>query len=187
MVLPGAMARCVPPLPAGAGPVAAYEHSPNSAEPSAWLPRIRVAGRFVRADVPVIGCIRFHTETSWRTMDREASTKGTAAPGLAGADTCGGVMVRGPKSGNGTRSPVYYFDPAELVSPRPQARALDSELDPLAAGMQADGSLAADPRIGGSWRGAGGRWLLWPLRAVLWTALLVVAFRGITAIIFNSS
>jgi hypothetical protein len=53
--------------------------------------------------------------------------------------------------------------------------------------MQADGSLAARPGIGGSWRGAGGRWLLWPLRVVLWTALVVVAFRGITAIIFNSS
>ena len=98
------------------------EHIPNSVEPSAWLPRIRVAGRFVQADVPVIGCIRFRTETSWRTMDREASTKGTAAPGLTGAETCGGVMVRGPKSGNGARSPVYYLDPAELVSPRPRAR-----------------------------------------------------------------
>ena len=35
--------------------------------------------------------------------------------------------------------------------------------------------------------GAGGRWLLWPLRVVLWTALAVVAFRGITAIVFGSS
>jgi hypothetical protein len=41
--------------------------------------------------------------------------------------------------------------------------------------------------IGGSWPGAGGRWLRWPLRVVLWTALLVSAFRGITAIIFSSS
>ena len=100
-------------------------------------------------------------------------------------------MVRGPKSGNGTRSPVYYLDSAELVPPRPRPRAqrltLDSEMDPLAAGMQADGSLAARPGIGGSSRGAGGRWLLWPLRVVLWTALLVIAFRGITAIIFNPS
>jgi hypothetical protein len=77
-------------------------------------------------------------------------------------------MVRGPKSGNGTRSPVYYLGSAGLASPRPR-------------------SLAARPGIGGSWRGAGGRWLLWPLRVVLWTALVVVAFRGITAIIFGSS
>jgi hypothetical protein len=79
-------------------------------------------------------------------------------------------MVRSANSGNRAQSPVYYLDSANL-----------------AAGMRADGSLAAHPMIGGSSRGAGGRWLLWPLRAVLWTALLVIAFRGITAIIFNSS
>jgi len=95
-------------------------------------------------------------------------------------------MVRGPKSGNGTRSPVYYLDSAGLVPPRPRARALYSEMDPLAADVLADGSVAADPGIG-SWRGAGGRWLLWPLRVVLWTALLVIAFRGITAIVFNQA
>ncbi len=96
-------------------------------------------------------------------------------------------MVRGPKSGNGTRSPVYYLDSAGLAPPRPRARALDSESGPLAAdlaGLWADGSLAAGPD-GGGWRGAGGRWLIWPLRVVLWTALAVVAFRGITAIALN--
>jgi hypothetical protein len=96
-------------------------------------------------------------------------------------------MVRGPTSGNGTRSSVYYLDSAGLGSPRPGPRTLDAELDPLVTDMQADGSLAARAGIGGSWRGAGGRWLLWPLRVVLWTALVVVAFRGITAIIFGSS
>jgi len=62
-------------------------------------------------------------------------------------------------------------------------------MDPLAAGLSADGSLAGDPGFGGAWRdgGAGGRWLLWPLRVVLWAALLVVAFRGITAIVFNAT
>src|SRR5262245_39332414 len=165
------------------------EHSPNLVEPSAWPKRIKDAGRFVRADVSVIGCIRFwpRTATSWRTMDREAGTKGTAAPGFSGAEKCGGVMVRGPKSGNGTQSSVHYLDLADLARPRAQRLTLDSEMDPLAAGVQADGSLAARPGVGGSWRGAGGRWLLWPLRVVLWTALLVIAFRGITAIVFSSS
>jgi hypothetical protein len=60
-------------------------------------------------------------------------------------------------------------------------------MDPLAAGMLADGSLAADPGMGDSWQGGGGRWLLWPLRVVLWAALLVIAFRGITAIVFNQA
>ena len=96
-------------------------------------------------------------------------------------------MVRGPKSGNGTRSPVYYLDSAGLVPPRSRARALYSQADPLGAGMVADGSLAADPGIAGSWQGAGGRWLLWPLRVVLWAALLVIAFRGLTAIVFNTA
>jgi hypothetical protein len=94
-------------------------------------------------------------------------------------------MVRGPKSSNGTRSPVYYLDSAELVPPRPRARALYREMDPLAVDS-ADGSLAANPGIG-SWQGAGGRWLLWPLRVVLWAALLIIAFRGITAIVFNQA
>src|SRR5215475_2990550 len=171
------------------------EHIPRAIEPSASLSRIRVAGRFVHADVAVMGSIRFwlHAGASCRTMDREASTKGTVVPGFSGAGTCGGVMVRGPTSGNGTRSSVYYLDSAGMASPRPRAHALDtgpaldSELDPLGTDMQADGSLAARPGIGGSWRGAGGRWLLWPLRVVLWTALVVVAFRGITAIVFSSS
>jgi hypothetical protein len=96
-------------------------------------------------------------------------------------------MVRGPKFGNGARSPVYYLDSAGLVPPRPRAQALYSQTDPLGADMLADGSLAADPGIGGSWPGAGGRWLLWPLRVVLWAALLVIAFRGITAIVFNTA
>ena len=102
-------------------------------------------------------------------------------------------MVRVPKSGDGTRSPVYSLDPSELVPPRSGAQALYSGIDPMtpinpmAAGVLADGSLAADPGIGGSWQGAGGRWLLWPLRVVLWATLLIIAFRGITAIVFNSS
>jgi len=98
-------------------------------------------------------------------------------------------MIRGPKSGNGTQSSAYYLDSADLVSPQPRAQRLipGSDIDPLVAGIQADGSLAAGPGIGASWPGAGGRWLRWPLRVVLWTALLVIAFRGLTAIIFSSS
>jgi len=60
-------------------------------------------------------------------------------------------------------------------------------MDPLAVVPAGDGWAAAEPAVGGSWRGAGGRWLLWPLRVVLWAALLVVAFRGITAIVFGQA
>ena len=93
-------------------------------------------------------------------------------------------MVRGPASGNGARSTAHYNGSAGLAPRRPRAQALYHEMDPLAAGMLPDGSLAASREIGG-WQGAGGRWLLWPLRVVLWAVLLIVAFRGITAITFD--
>lgn len=101
-------------------------------------------------------------------------------------------MVRAPNSGNGMRSSVYSLAAPDLGSldlgsldlgspdrgwARPRARSLD-EVDQLDAGYPSRGS-------GGAWNGAGGRWLLWPLRAVLWATLLIVAFRGLTAIIFN--
>jgi hypothetical protein len=54
---------------------------------------------------------------------------------------------------------------------------LDHEIDPRDSG--------APP--GRAWSGGGGRWLLWPLRFVLWAALLVVAYRGITAIVFHQA
>jgi Conjugative transposon protein TcpC len=38
-----------------------------------------------------------------------------------------------------------------------------------------------------AWSGAGGRWLLWPLRAVLWAALLIIVYRGVTAIVMNDT
>lgn len=37
------------------------------------------------------------------------------------------------------------------------------------------------------WRGGGGRWLLWPMRVVLWAAVLVIGYRGITAIVLNET
>src|SRR5690242_8670203 len=145
--------------------------------------------------------------------------EGTAVLGVSRAETCGGVMVRGPASGNGERSGVYYPVSADLAPPRPQARALyddqahyddrdeygetalygqaasydrvpyggtlDGGMDPFLADVRADGTLAASQGFGRGGRGAGGRWLLWPLRIVLWAALLVVVFRGLTAIIVN--
>ncbi|MBV9380691.1 MAG: conjugal transfer protein [Streptosporangiaceae bacterium] len=38
-----------------------------------------------------------------------------------------------------------------------------------------------------SWGGGGGRWMVWPLRILLWVALLVVAYRGISAIVLNET
>ena len=94
-------------------------------------------------------------------------------------------MVRGPKSGNGTRSSVYSLAAAGRTALRPGPRALSLRGGPVQAGLLGGESLAADPGFDGGWSGAGGRWLLWPLRVVLWVALLVIAFRGITAIAFG--
>ena len=91
-------------------------------------------------------------------------------------------MVRGPNSGDGTRSSVYYLGPADLAPPRPRAGAPDREIDPLASD-----SLPSDSGPDGAWSGAGGRWLLWPLRVVLWATLLVIAFRGVMAIVLNEA
>ncbi len=33
------------------------------------------------------------------------------------------------------------------------------------------------------WRGAGGRWLVWVFRAVLWAVLLLIGYRGVAAIV----
>lgn len=33
------------------------------------------------------------------------------------------------------------------------------------------------------WRGAGGRWLIWSFRAVIWAVLLIIGFRGVVSIV----
>ena len=37
------------------------------------------------------------------------------------------------------------------------------------------------------WSGAGGRWLVWTMRVVLWVAILVIGYRGIMAIALNET
>jgi hypothetical protein len=96
-------------------------------------------------------------------------------------------MVNGPGSGHGRPSTVYYLDSAGPVSPRPRPRSLDRPADPQEAGWLAGEYPAPpDPRGNGGGAGSGGRWLLWPLRVVLWATLLVIAFRGVTAIVFDT-
>jgi hypothetical protein len=93
-------------------------------------------------------------------------------------------MVRGPNSGDGTRSTVYYLDSAGAVPPpRPPLRSLGPQADLLTDEWPAGDYPGAGTAENGSWGGAGGRWLLWPLRVVLWGTLLVIAFRGLAAIV----
>jgi len=67
---------------------------------------------------------------------------------------------------------------------------LDRGTQPTAhsAGVEAgpgapDSAAAAAERPGPRWRGAGGRWFVWASRAVLWAVLLVIGYRGVTAIV----
>jgi len=46
----------------------------------------------------------------------------------------------------------------------------------------ADGTGSTAKR---TWNGGGGRWTVWPMRVLLWAALLVVAYRGVTAIVLD--
>jgi hypothetical protein len=36
------------------------------------------------------------------------------------------------------------------------------------------------------WRGAGGRWLVWTFRALIWAVLLIIGFRGVASIVSSS-
>lgn len=98
-------------------------------------------------------------------------------------------MVRMPNRNDRTRSSAYAAAHAQFG--RGQSwRGQGAPSSPLHGAAY---SAPAQPvpggvtprRESGSWSGAGGRWILWPLRAVLWAALLIVIYRGITTIFFG--
>jgi len=87
-------------------------------------------------------------------------------------------MFRGPTSDHGTHS-------ADYLPPRPVLGSVPAGAGAF-GGQRAEADLFdLDPPPGRAWDGAGGRWRLWPLRVALWAALLVIAYRGVTAIVFN--
>jgi hypothetical protein len=57
-----------------------------------------------------------------------------------------------------------------------------------ANGAAPDGSLPARPVNMGrqQWGGAGGRWLVWVLRAVIWAVVIIVGFRGVVSIVASA-
>src|SRR5215469_6557212 len=72
--------------------------------------------------------------------------------------------------------------------PRPSVASLDSGAESPEYGDESPvaavrGAPAAKPL----WSGSGGRWLLWPMRIVLWAAILIIGYRGITAIFLNET
>jgi hypothetical protein len=73
------------------------------------------------------------------------------------------------------------------MGPRPSIASLDSGTESPEYGggspLAGRGAPAAKPL----WSGSGGRWLLWPMRIVLWAAILIIGYRGITAIVMNET
>jgi Conjugative transposon protein TcpC len=68
---------------------------------------------------------------------------------------------------------------------------LDPSLRPdeLGEANQASPGLTEPPepteRRPQQWRGAGGRWLVWAFRALIWAVLLIIGFRGVASIVAN--
>jgi len=69
-------------------------------------------------------------------------------------------------------------------SPQPSMYEPDYE---AGAGELAPGESRKRPRSATGWRGAGGRWLVWTFRVVVWVVLLVIGYRGVMAIILNET
>jgi len=86
-------------------------------------------------------------------------------------------MFRGPNPGDGESSSDYSHVIPLFGAAGPGPGVLENETAPWGPGTP-------DGRV---WNGAGGRWLLWSLRGVLWAVLLVIAYRGLTAIIFHQA
>jgi Conjugative transposon protein TcpC len=59
-----------------------------------------------------------------------------------------------------------------------------AQSDAYVAGVEAaPAPESAGQRAAPRWRGAGGRWFVWVVRAVAWAVLLVIGYRGVTAIV----
>ena len=86
-------------------------------------------------------------------------------------------MFRGPNSGDGARSSEYSHVIPLFGSAGPAPAVVNDE-----TGLRGPGAPAERP-----WSGSGGRWLLWPLRMMLWATLLIVAYRGVTGIVFHQT
>ncbi|HEV2371452.1 MAG TPA: conjugal transfer protein [Streptosporangiaceae bacterium] len=56
-----------------------------------------------------------------------------------------------------------------------------------ARGDLAQGAMAGSNHASVRWRGAGGRWLVWVMRGVLWVVLLLIGYRGVMAIVLNET
>src|SRR6266700_3358368 len=90
------------------------------------------------------------------------------------------IAVRAQERGGGAMVRRSTVD----RSPQPAAHVADFG---AGTGGLAQGGEVTRQRAAPGWRGAGGRWLVWVARAVLWAVLLIIGYRGIMAIILNEA
>jgi hypothetical protein len=69
-------------------------------------------------------------------------------------------------------------------NPSPSAYSTDGEAG--TGDLTQDGGGSRQHAAPG-WRGAGGRWLIWTFRVVVWAVLLIIGYRGVTAIVLNET
>jgi conjugative transposon protein TcpC len=69
-------------------------------------------------------------------------------------------------------------------SPQPVAYGADYV---AGTGDLAQGGETTRDRTAQGWRGAGGRWLVWFFRIVVWLVLLVIGYRGVMAIVLGET
>jgi hypothetical protein len=43
------------------------------------------------------------------------------------------------------------------------------------------------PAAKAPWSGGGGRWMVWPMRVIVWAAILIIGYRGVMAIVLNET
>jgi len=71
---------------------------------------------------------------------------------------------------------------------RPSVASLDSSAESSVYGDEPSVSAQADPQGSKSpWGGGGGRWTVWPMRVILWAVILIIGYRGVTAIFLNET
>lgn len=73
------------------------------------------------------------------------------------------------------------------MSPRPSVASLDSGTESPEYGGESPMAGRDAPTAKPLWSGSGGRWLLWPMRIALWAAILIIGYRGISAIVLNET
>ena len=64
---------------------------------------------------------------------------------------------------------------------------LDSGAESPVYGEEPSASADRDPGGRPPRAGGGGRWAVWPMRVVLWSPILIIGYRGVTAILFDET